>query len=630
MNYLTIENISKSYGEKLLFKDLSFSINKGEKVAFVAKNGTGKSTLLRIVAKLDSSDGDKAKIIIRKGIKVGYLDQSPDFPDGQSVMEAVFDVETPTVRAFKEYELAMLYPNDQERMQKALEKMEAMQAWDFEAHVKQILFKLNIQNLDQQVSTLSGGQQKRVALAKVLINEPEFVIMDEPTNHLDLEMIEWLENYLSRQNLTLFMVTHDRYFLERVCDNIIELDRGNLYKYKGNYSSFLEKKATRQENLAKEVNSAKSLMRKELNWMRRQPKARGTKAKARVDAFYNLEERANQKVEEDRLQLNIKTTRLGSKILEMHNIKKSFGDLKIVEKFDYKFKRNDKVGIVGKNGVGKSTFLDMMLQLEKPDGGKVVKGDTVLFGYYSQDGLKLDESKKVIDVVRDVAEYIPIDGKGRNISASMLLERFLFSKEHQYTYVHKLSGGEKRRLYLLTILMTNPNFLILDEPTNDLDIVTLNILEEFLLEFKGCLVIVTHDRHFMDKLVEHLFVFEGDGFIRDYPGNYTRYREWKRTQEEEKELINAEKKRQAKKLKSNTPVKEEPKGRRLSYEERKEFRSLEKAIEKLEKKKLELSNKFSDPSLTGEDMAKLSKELGLIGKEIEEKEDRWLELSEWA
>ena len=629
MNYLTIENISKSFGEKILFEKLSFSINKGEKVAFVAKNGTGKSTLLRIVAGLESSDGDTANIIVRKGIKLGYLDQSPEFGAGQTVMEAVFDAETPTVQAFKAYELAMLYPDDQAQMQKALEKMEEMQAWDFEAHAKQILFKLNIQKLDQQVSTLSGGQQKRLALAKVLINEPEFVIMDEPTNHLDLEMIEWLENYLNRQNLTLFMVTHDRYFLERVCDNIIELDRGELYKYKGNYSSFLEKKATRQELLAKEVYRAKSLMRTELEWMRRQPKARGTKAKARVDSFYQLEERANKKVDEDRLQLNIKTTRLGSKILELHNVNKSYGDLKILEKFNYKFKRNEKVGIVGRNGVGKSTLLDLMLQVEKPDGGKVVKGDTVLFGYYSQDGIRLDESKRVIDVVRDVAEYIPIDGKGRNISASMLLERFLFDADHQYTYVHKLSGGEKRRLFLLTILMTNPNFLILDEPTNDLDIVTLNILEEFLLEFKGCLVIVTHDRHFMDKLVDHLFVFEGDGYVRDYPGNYSDYRAWKQIQEE-KEQKEAEIRNKAEKQRINALPKEEPKGRRLTYEERKEFRSLEKAIEKLEKKKLEISNKFSDPSLTGEDMEKMSKELGRIGKEIEEKEDRWLELSEWA
>ena len=629
MNYLTIENISKSFGEKILFEKLSFSINKGEKVAFVAKNGTGKSTLLRIVAGLESSDGDTANIIVRKGIKLGYLDQSPEFGAGQTVMEAVFDAETPTVQAFKAYELAMLYPDDQAQMQKALEKMEEMQAWDFEAHAKQILFKLNIQKLDQQVSTLSGGQQKRLALAKVLINEPEFVIMDEPTNHLDLEMIEWLENYLNRQNLTLFMVTHDRYFLERVCDNIIELDRGELYKYKGNYSSFLEKKATRQELLAKEVYRAKSLMRTELEWMRRQPKARGTKAKARVDSFYQLEERANKKVDEDRLQLNIKTTRLGSKILELHNVNKSYGDLKILEKFNYKFKRNEKVGIVGRNGVGKSTLLDLMLQVEKPDGGKVVKGDTVLFGYYSQDGIRLDESKRVIDVVRDVAEYIPIDGKGRNISASMLLERFLFDADHQYTYVHKLSGGEKRRLFLLTILMTNPNFLILDEPTNDLDIVTLNILEEFLLEFKGCLVIVTHDRHFMDKLVDHLFVFEGDGYVRDYPGNYSDYRAWKQIQVE-KEQKEAEIRNKAEKQRINALPKEEPKGRRLTYEERKEFRSLEKAIEKLEKKKLEISNKFSDPSLTGEDMEKMSKELGRIGKEIEEKEDRWLELSEWA
>ncbi len=627
MNYLTVENISKSYGEKMLFENISFSINKGQKVAFVAKNGTGKSTMLKIIAGLDKSDGDQSRIIIPKEISIGYLDQNPDLHGNHTVMEAVYDSETPIIHAIRAYDLCMLQPDNQDAVQKALEKMDELNAWDYEAKIKMILSKLNITKLDQLISSLSGGQQKRVAMAKILIKEPDFLIIDEPTNHLDLEMIEWLEGFLSRQNLTLFMVTHDRYFLERVCDSIVELDGGKIYKYNGNYSNYLEKKASRQDQLSKEVDSAKSLMRTELNWMRRQPKARGTKAKARVDAFYNLEKKANQKVDEDRLELNIKTTRLGSKILELHNIVKQYDEIKIIEKFNYKFKKKDRVGIVGKNGVGKSTFLNMLLQLEQPDGGKVVKGETVLFGYYSQDGIKLDGEKRVIDVVRDIAEFIPIDGKGRNISASMLLERFLFDKDHQYTYVHKLSGGERRRLYLLTILMTNPNFLILDEPTNDLDIITLNILEEFLMDFKGCLVIVTHDRHFMDKLVDHLFVFEGEGKIKDYPGNYSAYRNWKSDQDQ---LKTASKEKEPTAKIEETPTADAPAKRRLNYNEQMEYRNLENEIAKLEIKKKQITEKFNDTSLTNEQMTALSVELGQVTKSIEEKEDRWLELSEFA
>lgn len=625
MNYLTVENISKSYGEKTLFENISFSINKGQKVAFVAKNGIGKSTLLKIIAGKESADGDAGSVYLAKDITVGFLDQEPNLILSHTVRESIYDVDSPTVLAIRDYEMALLEPDKAERLQETLNRMDELSAWDYEARIKTILSKFHINNLEQVVDSLSGGQQKRLALAQLLIREPDFLIIDEPTNHLDLEMIEWLENFLSRQNLTLFMVTHDRYFLERVCNTIVELDRGTIYKYQGNYSMFLEKKAGRQDQLAREVETAQSIMRRELQWMRRQPKARGTKAKARVDAFYELEKKANQETDEDLVQLNIKTTRMGSKILELHNVVKQYDDKKLIYKFNYKFKKKDRIGIVGKNGVGKSTFLNLMMQLEKPDGGKVVKGETVQFGYYTQEGIKLNENKRVIDVVRDIAEFIPIDGKGRNISASMLLERFLFDADHQYTYVRKLSGGERRRLYLLTILMTNPNFLILDEPTNDLDIMTLKILEEFLIEFKGCLVIVTHDRHFMDKLIDHLFVFEGEGMIRDYPGNYSQYREWK-----SKQPTTTATQPVAKPVPTKTPEKQEPAKRRLNYNEQMEFKKLEREIAKLEKEKATVTAKFNDASLTNDQMTELSLELGKISKLLEEKEDRWLELSEFV
>lgn len=625
MNYLTVENISKSYGEKTLFENISFSINKGQKVAFVAKNGIGKSTLLKIIAGKESPDGDAGSIYLAKDINVGFLDQEPDLILTHTVREAIYDVDSPTVLAIRDYEMALLEPDKSDHLQDTLSRMDELNAWDYEARIKTILSKFQINNLEQVVDSLSGGQQKRLALAQLLIREPDFLIIDEPTNHLDLEMIEWLENFFSRQNLTLFMVTHDRYFLERVCDTIVELDRGIIYKYQGNYSMFLEKKAGRQDQLAREVETAQSIMRRELQWMRRQPKARGTKAKARVDAFYELEKKANQETDDEVVQLNIKTTRMGSKILELHNVVKQYDDKVLINKFNYKFKKKDRIGIVGKNGVGKSTFLNLMMQLEKPDGGKVVKGETVQFGYYTQEGIQLNENKRVIDVVRDIAEFIPIDGKGRNISASMLLERFLFDADHQYTFVRKLSGGERRRLYLLTILMTNPNFLILDEPTNDLDIMTLKILEEFLLEFKGCLVIVTHDRHFMDKLIDHLFVFEGEGKIRDYPGNYSQYREWL-----DQQPSSTTKEQPVKSTLTKTPEKQEPEKRRLNYNEQMEFKKLEPEIAKLEKEKATITAKFNDASLTNDQMTELSLELGRISKLLEEKEDRWLELSEFV
>ncbi len=621
MNYLTIENISKSFGENILFENLSFHIAKGEKVAFVARNGMGKSTLLKIIIGEESAEGEQAMVRLHKDVKLVYLDQSPELNDKQTVLEAVFETDNPTLTAIRNYEMCLLRPKEEEALQAALAKMDELEAWDYEVQIKQILFKLNINDLEQSIATLSGGQQKRVALAKVLIDEPDFLILDEPTNHLDLEMIEWLENYLTKTNLTLFMVTHDRYFLERVCDTIIELDEGQIYRYRGNYSHFLIKKQERKEHQVRDVVRARSLMRTELDWMRKQPKARGTKGKARIDAFYELEDRASKNIKEESLKMDIKTTRMGSKILELHNISKGYGDLKLIEKFNYKFKKKDRVGIIGKNGAGKSTLLNLLLQLDKPDTGKIVKGETVQFGYYSQDGIQLSEQKKVIEVVRDIAEYIPIEGKGRNITASVLLEHFLFPKEQHYTFVHKLSGGERRRLYLLTILMQNPNFLILDEPTNDLDILTLNVLEEFLMEFKGCLVVVSHDRYFMDKLVEHTFVFEGDGLIRDFPGNYTQYRDKLETEAQQPKEND-----EPKKKKSTEP--EAKKDHQISREQRKAINRVENQIKKLENQKTELSAKFGDPNLNPNDIPALAKELEQIKQQIEEKEMEWMEMVE--
>ncbi|MEM9823881.1 MAG: ABC-F family ATP-binding cassette domain-containing protein, partial [Bacteroidota bacterium] len=523
MNYLSLENVSKTYGDKVLFKNLDLQISMGDKVALVAKNGTGKTTLLKVIAGIEAGEGETCKIQVRKGIRIGFLEQEPVFLPGQTITDAVFDSDHEMIRVTKRYAASLLHPADEKEMEQALAQMDDLKAWDFEARMKEILFKLKIERLDQQVSTLSGGQKKRLALAKLLIEDPEFLILDEPTNHLDLDMIEWLENYLQQAKLTVFMVTHDRYFLERVCNTIVELDRGILYKYRGSYSDFLEKKSMRQENESTVLDKTKKLMRKELEWIRRQPKARGTKAKSRVDKFFEIKEKAGQKLDNDRMQIDIKGSRLGSKIIEAHNISKSFDDFKIVENFSYKFKKKERVGIVGPNGVGKTTFLKLLTKSIRPDHGKVIVGDTVVFGYYTQAGIQGAEDKKVIDVVRDVAEYIPLE-KGQKLTAINLLDRFLFSREQHQVQVAQLSGGERRRLYLLTVLMENPNFLILDEPTNDLDILTLNILEEFLMDFPGCLIVVSHDRYFMDKLVDHLFILEGKGRVKDYNGNYSDYR----------------------------------------------------------------------------------------------------------
>ncbi len=625
MNYLTLENVTKSYGDKILFEKANLHINKGDKLALVAKNGTGKTTLLRVIAGEEAGEGETHRIFIHRDIRIGYLRQEPEFPEDWTVMETVFESDNPLIQAIRQYEEALLYPESEGDMQKALMRMEDLKAWDFEARIKEILFKLNITELDKTIGTLSGGQRKRLALAKLLIDEPEFLILDEPTNHLDLDMIEWLEDYLQRPNLTLFMVTHDRYFLERVCGIIVELDRGMLYKYSGNYSEFLEKKATRHENETIETEKARKLMRKELEWINRMPKARGTKAKARVDAFEDIKKKASRKVDRQEIQIDIKGARLGSKIVELNYISKQFGDFPIVRDFHYKFKKNERVGIVGKNGVGKTTFLRMLTKETRPDSGTVVVGGTVQFGYYTQDGIQLKRDQRIIDVITDIAEYIPL-AKGQKLTASQLLERFLFSKPQQQVYVSQLSGGERRRLFLLTVLMQNPNFLILDEPTNDLDIITLNVLEEFLLDFPGCVIIVSHDRFFMDKLVDHLFVFEGNGVIRDFNGNYTQYRETKK-QEQREERQQQERQEPREKKTRERADKDKP---RMSYLERKEFNRLEKEIEKLEGRKAEIMGQFNDASLSGEQIEALSIELGEVNNAIDEKEMRWLELSEMA
>jgi len=615
MNYLTLENISKSYADKVLFENISISINKGEKVALVAKNGTGKTTLLKIAAGKETTDD--GKVYLRKEIRTGYLEQDPDFSPEKSVIDEVFDSSQPVLDAIKNYEHCLLHPDEKENLEHAMEKMELLKAWTYEAEVKQILSRLSINNLEQKIKTLSGGQKKRVALAKVLIDDPDFLIMDEPTNHLDLQMIEWLENYLGKSNRTLFLITHDRVFLENVCNEIIELEDGKVYRYKGNYSYYLEKKALRDEVEQANLDKAKNLLRKELVWMRKQPKARTTKSKSRIDSFYELKEKASVDLTEGEMKLEINITRLGGKILEFHHVHKSYGDLKILNNFTYKFKPRERAGLVGRNGSGKSTLLNLMTGKEKPDSGKIVKGDTVVFGYYNQEGMHLKEEKRLLEVVKEIADFIPLM-KGKTISASQLLERFLFPSSMHYTYVSKLSGGEKRRLYLLTLLLKNPNFLILDEPTNDLDILTLNVLEEFLLDYPGCLVIVSHDRHFMNKLVDHLFVFEGDGIVTDFPGNYNEYLSYRNEKSSEEKT--EEPKEQPKKS-----AKEKS---RLSYHEKREFTQLEQELEKLEKRKTQLTEEMNSSSLAFEELQKKSLEYSETLKSIEVKTDRWLVLSE--
>ena len=626
ISYLQIDKLTKSFGDLVLFEDITFGIAQGQKVGLIAKNGTGKTTLLNIIA--GKEDYDSGAVVFRNDLRVGYLEQMPHYPDGLTVLQACFYSPNETVRLIAEYEQAMA-SGDHSNLEDILLRMDNLKAWDYEQRAKQILSQLKITNFDQKVETLSGGQLKRVALANVLITDPELIILDEPTNHLDLEMTEWLEGYLSRANISILMVTHDRYFLDRVCSEIIEIDRKQIYQYKGNYSYYLEKRQERMDALNAEVDRASNLLRKELDWMRRQPQARGTKAKYRIDAFYELEKKAKQQHEAGNVNLDVKASYIGSKIFEAEHVSKRFGDLKIVEDFNYIFARYEKMGIVGNNGTGKSTFIKMLMGEVEPDSGRFDVGETVRFGYYSQDGLQFDEQMKVIDVVQNIAEYVDL-GDGKKMGVSQFLNYFLFSPEKQHNYVFKLSGGEKRRLYLCTVLMRSPNFLVLDEPTNDLDIVTLNVLEEYLRNFKGCAIVVSHDRYFMDKVVDHLLVFRGNADIKDFPGNYTQYREWKEVQDQlEKEAEAARRAGIAPTMeKTSRPEKEQKK--KLTFKERKEFEALEVEIPLLEAEKAELETAMSSGTLSNDELLAKSERIATVIEEIDEKTMRWLELSELA
>ncbi|MEQ8421354.1 MAG: ABC-F family ATP-binding cassette domain-containing protein [Arenibacter algicola] len=621
MNLLTVENISKSFGELSLFSNISFGINKDQKIALIAKNGSGKTSILNILSGKDASDS--GQINSRKGIRISFLEQEPELDPKLTVEETIFASDNEVLKVIQNYEHALLDPEDADAYQKAFEAMERYDAWDFETQYKQILFKLKLEDLDVKVGLLSGGQKKRLALANALINRPDLLILDEPTNHLDLEMIEWLEQYFAKENMTLFMVTHDRYFLERVCNEIIELDNGQLYSYKGNYSYYLEKKEARIEQEAVEQHKSKILFKKELDWMRRQPKARTTKSKSRIDDFHTIKEKASQRRKEHEVQLEINMERMGSKIVELHKISKSFPNKPILDQFEYNFLKGERIGIIGKNGTGKSTFLNILSGTVQPDSGKVIIGETIKFGYYTQKGITIKEGQKVIDVIREFGDYIPLM-KGKQISAQQLLERFLFDRKKQYDFVEKLSGGERKRLYLCTVLIQNPNFLILDEPTNDLDIVTLNVLESFLLDFPGCLLVVSHDRYFMDKIVDHLFVFRGNSEIEDFPGNYSDFRTYEDSNIQE---IKASKEKANEVKNTKNSWKEEETGKKLSFLEQKEYKQLEKEIKKLESQKVEIQNKFTDSTLSGDDISKLSIQLKEITDAIEEKTERWFELS---
>lgn len=618
MNLLSVEEISKSYGEKVIFDSISFGVNQGQKIALIAKNGCGKSSILNIIAGEDSPD--KGQVVFRKGIKVAYLSQEPLLDPKLTVKESVLREDNPILSIISEYDKALKNPEDQESYQKAFEAMDQSQAWDFETQYKKILSKLKLNDLNAKVGSLSGGQKKRIALCNALLKQPELLILDEPTNHIDLEMIEWLESYFSKEKITLLMVTHDRYFLERVCNEIIELDQGKLYSYKGNYSYYLEKRDARiaQENV--EAHKTKLHFKKELEWMRRQPKARTTKSKSRIEDFKIIKEKASLRREDHKVQLEINMERLGSKMIEMHKVSKAFGDTTILNGFDYVFQRNERIGIIGKNGTGKSTFLNMLTSNEEVDSGKIIWGETLKFGYYTQSGIPYKEGQKVIDVIREYGDYIPLK-KGKKISAQQLLERFLFDRKKQYDFVDKLSGGERKRLYLCTVLIQNPNFLILDEPTNDLDIITLNVLENFLLDFPGCLIVVSHDRYFMDKIIDHLFVFKGSGNIENFPGNYSDYRAY-----EDSKIKNNDSE-----LKSDSSqVKEKNKHsnkKNLNYLQQKEFKKLEKEIKKIEVLKEEIQNHFNQ-KLSIDDVKKYSIQLKNIEQELELKTNRWFELSE--
>jgi len=620
ISYLQVEDLSKSYGDLTLFEEISFGVGQGQKIALIAKNGTGKTTLLNIIAGFDSQD--KGNVIFRNDLKIAYLKQNPDMENSNTVLNEIFNSSDPILSIIRDYEKA-INKNDQELMTEIIDKMDQFKAWDYENKVKLVLSKLKITNLDQIIGELSGGQKKRIGLAKVLITDPDFLILDEPTNHLDLEMIEWLEEYLNKSKGTLLMVTHDRYFLDRVCNEIIEMDANSIYTYKGNYSYYLEKRADRIANRNAEVGKAQKLMKTEQEWMRRMPQARGTKAKYRVDAFHDLKKKAESGFKEESMELDIKSARLGKKILDIDKLCKNYGDLKILEDFSYKFQRGEKIGIVGKNGTGKSTFLNLITQNTAADSGNIEIGETVVYGYYKQDGITINENEKIIDVIKEIAESIDL-GNGKVMSASQFLEYFLFPPKTQYNFVSKLSGGEKRRLYLMTVLMKNPNFLILDEPTNDLDIMTLNVLEDYLLNFKGCLIIVSHDRYFMDKVVDQLFIFEGMGKIRNFPGNYTIYRINK--EEEEKELKKIDKQIKPKKEK----IKPKQNSQKLSFNEKREFEQLEIDLESLNAEKEDIEKIMSSGTLSNEDLLEKANRFEKVSELIDDKELRWLELSERA
>ena len=609
---MQVQNLTRSVGDKTLFRDLCFSIGEGQKVGLIAKNGTGKSTLLNILGGKDQAD--EGQVVYHNDLRIGYLEQTPNYPLDLTVIEACFWHGNETTNLIREYETCMASAS-QEGLQDILDRMEQQKAWDYENRSKTILSQLFITEFDKPLSQLSGGQLKRVALANTLIMEPDLLILDEPTNHLDLQMIEWLENYLSRSNVTLLMVTHDRYFLDRICSVILELDEETVYTYHGNYAYFLEHRAQRLE-----VARASNLYRTELDWMRRMPQARGHKARYREEAFYDLEKQAHRRIEEQQVRLEMKSTYIGSKIFEAEYVSKAYGDRVLLKDFYYNFSRYEKLGIVGNNGTGKSTFVKMLLGLVKPDSGRFVVGETVRFGYYSQEGIEFNEQMKVIDAVRKTAEYVDLGG-GRKLSAMQFLQHFMFSPQQQQNYIYKLSGGEKRRLYLCTVLMQSPNFLVLDEPTNDLDITSLQILEQYLQDFKGCVIIISHDRYFMDKVVDHLFVFKGDGVVKDFPGNYTQYREWEKLEPEPK-------KAQSSQNTPSTPRYQGERKRKMSFREKQEFELLEKEIEALEQEKKDIEAALSSGTLSTQDIIDLSKRLPVVNDLLDDKSMRWLELSE--
>ncbi|MFT3945499.1 MAG: ABC-F family ATP-binding cassette domain-containing protein [Agriterribacter sp.] len=625
MHYVSAEGLGKSYGIKPLFNNLNFHIEEGDKIAIVARNGYGKSTILKIIAGKETPD--EGKVWIHKDVTVALFEQEPSFIEELSILENIFHHNHPVINAIKNYE-AVSETEDAALIGKAIEKMDELGAWDFDSKVKQILGKLNIHHLQQKAGTLSGGQRKRVALARTLIDigfehKHVLLIMDEPTNHLDVETVEWLEHYLNQENVTLLLVTHDRYFLDAVCEEIWELEGSELFIHKGVYENYIEKKAARIEQQSASIDKAKNLYRKELEWIRKQPKARTTKSKSRIDAFTDVEHKAKQKIEDNQVQLNAKMTRLGGKVVELKKVYKSFGDRIILKGFDYTFSKGERVGVIGKNGAGKSTFINILQEIEKADSGKINIGETVVFGYYSQQGLEIKEDVRVIEFVKNIAENFPL-ADGGSLSASQFLQLFLFSPDQQYTYISRLSGGEKKRLMLLAILFRNPNFLILDEPTNDLDLPTLSVLENFLSEYKGCLLIVSHDRYFMDRLTDHLLVFEGSGEIRDFPGNYTQYRLWKKEQEDKKTIVPVVNKPQAIEISSASSTEK----RKISYKEKREFEILQKEIETLENEKTTINLQLNEGALPYEQLQKLAQRIGEVSAQLDAKELRWLELSE--